>query len=90
MSEKCYVPADVFYEIYKHQLCDTIIDAMGLFAMMYVLQIHISVFQPHQREIVKMSQDKFKIFDLSRISAFIKHIVFWSFRVHTPLVNLNM
>ena len=65
---------------------------MRLFAITYVLEIHMYVFRPHPGEIVKMSQDKFKIFDLSRISAFIKYIVYWGFLAHRPeiLVNLYM
>ena len=35
-------------------------------------------------EIVKISQDNFRIFDLSRISAFIKNIVYWGFLEHRP------
>ena len=49
-----------------------------------VLEIHMYVFWPYPWEIVKMSQDKFRIFDLSRISAFIKYIVNWGFLVHRP------
>ena len=33
---------------------------------------------------MRMSQDKFRIFDPSRISAFIKYIVYWGFLVHRP------
>ena len=65
-------------------------EARRLFAITYVLEIHMYVFRPHPGEIVKMSQDKFRIFDLSRISAFIKYIVYWGFLVHRPLVNLYM
>ena len=74
----------VFYETYKHQLCYTFYEARRLFAIIYVLEIHMYVFQPHLGKIVKMSQDKFRIFDLSRISAFIKYIVYWGFPVHRP------
>ena len=78
------MPKCVFYETFKHQLSYTFYEARRLFAMTYVLEIHMYVFRPHPGEIVKMLQDKFRIFDLSRISAFIKYIVYWGFLVHRP------
>ena len=78
------MPKYVFYETYKYQLSYTFYEARRLFAITYVLEIHMYVFRPHPGEIVKMSQDKFRIFDLSRISAFIKYIVYWGFLVHRP------
>ena len=70
-------PKCVFYETFKHQLSYTFYEARRLFAITYVLEIHMYVFRPHPGEIVKISQDKFKIFDLSRISAFIKYNYFY-------------
>ena len=75
------MPKYVFYKTYKHQLCYTLYEARRLFAITYVLEIHMYVFWPHPREIVKNSQEKFRIFDHSRISAFIKYIVYWGFLV---------
>ena len=57
---------------------NTFNEARRLFAITYVLEINISVF----REIVKMSLDNFRIFDHSRIAAFIKHFVYWGFLEH--------
>ena len=71
-----YVPKYASYETYTYQLCYTFYEARRLFAITYVLKINMYVFRPHLGEIVKMSQDKFRIFDLSRISAFIKYIVY--------------
>ena len=74
------MPKYVFYETYKYQLSYTFYEARRLFAITYVLEIHMYVFRPHPgKKIVKMSQDKFRIFDLSRISAFIKYIVYGVF-----------
>ena len=78
------MPKCVFYKTFKHQLSYTFYEARRLFAITYVLEIHMYVFRPHPGEIVKMSQDKFRIFDLSGISAFIKYIVYWGFLVHRP------
>ena len=47
------MPKYVFYETYKHQLCYTFNEARRLFAITYVLEIHMYVFWPHPREIVK-------------------------------------
>ena len=78
------MPKYVFYEMYKYQLSYTFYEARRLFAITYVLEIHMYVFRPHPGVIVKMSQDKFRIFDLSRISAFIKYIVYLGFLVYRP------
>ena len=50
--ENSYVPKDVFYETYKHRLCHTFIEARRLFAITYVLEIHIFAFRPNPWEIV--------------------------------------
>ena len=62
--------------MYKYQLSYTFYEARRLFAITYVLEIHMYVFRPHPGEIVKISHDKFRIYDPSRISAFIKYIVY--------------
>ena len=54
---------------------------MRYFAKTYVLEICITVFRPHPQETAKVSQNMFRIFDLSRVSAFIKYIVYWGFLV---------
>ena len=77
------MPKDVFNEIYNYQLCRTLIEARRLFAITYVLEILISAFRPHPWEIVKMSHNKIRIFDLS-VSAFMKDIVYWGFLVQWP------
>ena len=53
------MPKYVSYETYKYQLSYTFYEARRLFAITYVLEIHMYVFRPHPGEIVKMSQDKF-------------------------------
>ena len=78
------MPKYVFYETYKHQLSFTFYEARRLFAITYVLEIHMYVFRPNPGEIVKMSQDMFRIFVLSRISAFIKYKVYQGFLVNRP------
>ena len=83
-EKKLSMPKYVIYETYKYKLSYTFSETRRLFAITYVLEIHMYVFRPHPGEIVKMSQDKFRIFDLSRISAFIKYIVYWGFLVHRP------
>ena len=75
-NKSSYVPKGVFYEIYKHQLCYTFYEAKSLLAMTYVC------LSAPPRDIVMMSQDKSGIFDLSRISAFIKYIIHWGFPLH--------
>ena len=35
------------------------------------IYVYINAFRPHPREIVKMSYDTIRIFDLSKVSAFI-------------------
>ena len=62
-----YVVKYVFYKTYKHQLCYTFYEARRLFAMTNVLDSTCMSFGP--------TLDKFRIFDLSRISAFVKCIV---------------
>ena len=80
-----YGPMDVFYKIIKHQLCHTFTEARVLFAITCVLKIHVSVFRAHPREIVHMVQDEFRIFDIFRISAFIKYFMdYCGFLVYRP------
>ena len=42
----------------------------------------ISAFRPHLQEIVKLSHNKIRIFDLSTVSALIRYIAFRGFLVH--------
>ena len=47
---------DVFYEMYKHQLSYTLYDARRLFAITYILEIHMYVFRHHPGEIVNVTR----------------------------------
>ena len=81
-STNVYVSKNVFYEIYKCQLCRTFIEAGRLFAITFVLEILISDFRPHPRkDIVRMSHNKIRLFGLSKVSAFIIHVVHLGFLV---------
>ena len=50
----------------------------------YVSQIHTSVFRRHPWEVVTLSNIRFRIFNLSGIAAFIKHIFYYGFHAHRP------
>ena len=52
--------------MFSLKLRQPVIEARRVFARL--LEIPISVFQPHPKETVKMSQNMFITFDLSRVS----------------------
>ena len=62
----------------------TFIVARRLFAITYVLEMFISVFWPQPWETVKVTQNLFRILDLSRLSAFIGYIVYLGCPVPKP------
>ena len=71
-TKKISAQKDVSYEIYKHQLCRIFIKAKRLCSqyITHTLAILVSTFRLNPREIVKMSLNKIRIFDLSKCLSF--------------------